>query len=230
MPASILDNYRGNKNIPGIYQWIINRIPVHDEYYELFAGSAAIASRLPRAAVTVLNDCNPGVCAALKKQVPVDTIIMNCNALQLISSVVPGRRNIFAYCDPPYKLSTRGTTRTIYEHEMTDSDHNDFLSVVRTVKFNCMISHYACEEYDTALKGWCKEERKVRYHGRSVKECIYYNYPRPVKLQSYQFVGSDCWDRQRVTRKINRLVNKLSNLPPLERNAIISRVLDHSQT
>lgn len=221
-----LKNYRGNKNIPGVYQWIINRIPVHTHLYEVFAGSAAITFHLPESATTVINDIDPEVTAILNCRIRQNTAVTNLDALQLLLTVRPGNHNTFVYCDPPYKLDTRGTERKIYKFEMSDKDHFNFLSVVRTVGFNCMISHYECDLYNKMLKGWNKEKRKVRYRGKTVQECIYYNYPKPTVLQTYKFVGSDCWDRQRVTRKINRLVNKLKNLPDLEKNAIISRVLE----
>jgi len=107
---------------------------------------------------------------------------------------------------------------------MSDDDHKNFLQLARTGKFNCMISHYECDLYDEMLKNWNKEKFKVCYHGKIVDECIYYNYDKPETLLSYRYVGTDCWDRQRVTRKINRLVKKLNELPALERNAVMSRV------
>lgn len=230
MQKSILENYRGNKNIPGIYQWIINRIPPHKHFYEVFAGSAAIANRIESAAATYLNDCNAGVTDALNCSFQKMATITNMPAVQLLTTLLPGSKDIFVYCDPPYMLSTRGSQRRIYEYEMSDNDHKEFLSVVRTAKFNCMISHYECNLYNEMLQGWSKEYKAVSYHGKSVNECIYYNYYKPNALQSYQYVGSDCWDRQRVTRKIERLIKKLKGLPELERNAVINRVMDPIQS
>jgi hypothetical protein len=89
-----------------------------------------------------------------------------------------------------------------------------------------MISHYEHPLYDKMLKGWNKEKKTVRYHRRTTEECIYYNYPKPSVLQTYEYIGNDCWDRQRITRKINRLSEKLLSLPELECNAVIQRVSD----
>jgi hypothetical protein len=71
------------------------------------------------------------------------------------------------------------------------------------------------------LPGWNKEKKKVRYHNNTVNECIYYNYTKPSVLQTYEYLGNDCWDRQRIKRKIKRLFNKLMDLPEIERNAIL---------
>jgi hypothetical protein len=87
-----------------------------------------------------------------------------------------------------------------------------------------MISAYEHTLYDEMLSGWNKAVFPVSVHGIVRLECIYYNYPKPSVLQCYDYVGSDCWDRQRVKRKIDRLTKKLLELPEIERNAIISRI------
>lgn len=235
-----LKGYRGNKGVKGLYQFIINRIPESETLIEAFAGSAQITRKLLSLAPTdgnncngqgtfpvvrtVVNDCNPGVCESLKFILPEATVISNLNALQLLSTLLQADRKTFVYCDPPYKISTRSTAQRIYKFEMSDRDHLQFLNGYRNVNFNCMISHYECDLYNDKLENWNREKFKVSYHGKVTEECIYYNYPKPEKLLTYKFVGQDCWDRQRVTRKINRLVSKLNSLPALERNAVIARV------
>lgn len=237
-----LHKYPGNKSVLGLYQFIINRIPECSTLIEAFAGSAQITKKILSKAVTdkndcwrlgsgqlvrtVLNDCNSGVCESLRKLFPKPTVISNVTAGELFKTVVPGSTDTFIYCDPPYKLDTRGSTKKLYEFEMSDSDHIQFLTTVLELKCNCMISHYECHLYNTMLSTWTKEKFKVSYHGKVKEECIYYNYPKPSKLLCYDFVGSDCWDRQRVTRKINRLVSKLNALPELEKNAILNRVIN----
>lgn len=235
-----LDNYRGNKAVLGLYQFIINRIPECQTFVELFAGSGAITKKLLSTAVTdspdcwrlssgqlvrtILNDSNASVVTLLKKQFPSPTLVTNLSAVQALIHVRPGTKDIFIYADPPYEFSTRGSNRRIYEHEMTVDDHEEFLTMAATVNCNLMISHYECNLYDTMLTGWNKETFSVSYHGKVKQECIYYNYPKPSKLLTYEYVGSDCWDRQRVKRKIDRLTKKLLALPEIERNAIINRV------
>jgi len=237
-----LEKYPGNKSVLGLYQFIINRIPQCTTMIEAFAGSSQITKKILSAAAPVegdrwrlssgqlarilLNDCNPKVCDQLKKLFPAPTIITNCTAGEILKSLYAGSTDVFIYCDPPYKLDTRSSTRRLYECEMSDYDHFQFLIAAITVKANCMISHYECPMYDEGLHGWQKEKFTVSYHGQVKQECIYYNYPTPSKLLTYQYVGSDCWDRQRVTRKIERLVRKLNALPELEKNAILSRVIN----
>lgn len=58
-------------------------------------------------------------------------------------------------------------------------------------------------------------------------ECIYMNYDKPARLHEYTYLGLDCWDRQRIKRKIERFVNKLRGLPDHEREAILEAVGIH---
>jgi hypothetical protein len=60
--------------------------------------------------------------------------------------------------------------------------------------------------------------------GAEVTEAIYMNYPEPVKLHDYKLLGTDCWDRQRIKRKIERFIKKLKALPVQERNAIVHKI------
>ena len=258
MKTTVLQRYRGNKDINGLWQFIINRIPPHDIFFELFAGSAAISRRLVRS-YKVINDCNAKTVSELKKELSSITGEFICaDALQLLSSLTardtsPWVLQIFRtvsaaagivesictsgstdennygvlnmiYLDPPYLFSSRRSGKKIYDYEMTDKQHEQLLIICSKVKDNCMISHPENKLYDKYLKGWTKEKFKVCYHGKVFEECIYYNYQKPDILHTYQYVGSDCWDRQRVKRKIDRLVLKLKNLPALERNAVIERV------
>jgi hypothetical protein len=43
-------------------------------------------------------------------------------------------------------------------------------------------------------------------------------------LQNDSLLGKDCWDRQRIKRKCERLIKKLSALPVLEKKYILDRI------
>ena len=125
-----LKHYPGNKSIHGLYQFIINRIPPHTEYYELFCGSAVIADKLPDTAKKTLVDLNPEVIAAIQKQNRSATVVYACDTLQFLSTVwsrgaatvtnncTPGiprtvqslptvHSGRFIYADPPYRFLNR---------------------------------------------------------------------------------------------------------------------------
>ncbi len=84
-----------------------------------------------------------------------------------------------------------------------------------------MISCYDNLLYSSYLSDWRKKTFKVCVHGKTATETIYMNYPEPTELHDYSYIGYDCWDRQRIKRKISARIKTLEKLPTVERNAII---------
>jgi DNA adenine methylase len=71
------------------------------------------------------------------------------------------------YCDPPYVLSTRdgragAPGASYYRHEMTDDDHEVFLSVVHKLQGMVVISGYDNELYADSLAGWERHTTESR--------------------------------------------------------------------
>lgn len=219
-----MKNYRGHKRIDGVYQKIINHIPKHTYYMELFAGSAAIYSLLTVPAVPViLNDINPEVQSKLALRYPQAKVTNECAISILQSNQTVLAKDAFIFLDPPYKHSTRPNSVDIYNFEMSDSDHVQLLTAALQMTCNVMIIHPKCELYDTYLKDWYKVEVKIRYNRKTSIECLYMNY-KIQELQDDSYLGTDCWDRQRIKRKAERWVNRLNSLPELERNYILNRI------
>lgn len=216
--------YTGHKKIFGTYHKIINQIPACKQYVELFAGSASIASLmsvLPED--IILNDLDRSVTENLRCTFP-KAKVTNHDYSYVLHLLKGTDKKIFIFIDPPYLHSTRPNSTKLYKHEMSDDDHIRLLSSVLQLKCNIMIIHPKCELYDKKLKNWRKVEIKIRYNNKTSIECLYMNYEVPSTLQNDSYLGKDCWDRQRIKRKANSLVNKLLNLPELERNYIINRV------
>lgn len=221
--------YPGHKKIFGVYHKIINQIPKHKKYYELFAGRAAIAKLLIEKesnAKFYLNDIDGSLTDELRCT-SAKAVISKLDAINILKKLTVAGTDTFVFMDPPYLHSTRPNSIKLYKHEMTDSDHKQLLSSVLQLNCNVMIIHPVCELYDTRLKGWRKVLIKVRYHNKTSLECLYMNYDLPEQLQVDAYLGTDCWDRQRIKRKALSLVNKLIALPELERNYIIKRVQEN---
>jgi DNA adenine methylase len=220
--------YPGNKNIPGLIQKIVNQIPPCTDFYELYAGSAAVSRFLSAAAVTSvryhLNDIDPAVTD--KNNYPAGSTVTTLPAVDLIQSIpLAGYlKTYFFFIDPPYHHDSRPYNSHLYKFEMSHDDHVQLLLAVADLKYNCMIIHPWCFLYDKFLEGWRTVQVKVRYHNKTSVENLYMNYPRPVKLLTYGMYGTDCWDRQRIKRKGDRLVQKLLSLPEAERNYILDRI------
>lgn len=87
------------------------------------------------------------------------------------------------YLDPPYLPSTRSAkSRTAgekyhtYAHELTASDHQELLAVVRESSAMIVLSGYPDPVYDAALAGWQRREIAARAHRNSPRrEVIWIN-------------------------------------------------------
>ncbi|MEM6503924.1 MAG: DNA adenine methylase [Planctomycetota bacterium] len=67
------------------------------------------------------------------------------------------------YIDPPYVPDTRRGGE--YDHELSDEDHHDLVSILLKLKGHAILSGYATEIYDPLLKaGW-----KLRTHAKLCK-------------------------------------------------------------
>lgn len=82
------------------------------------------------------------------------------------------------YLDPPYVLSTRhmGESTKEYNFEMSDQQHSDLLSYVKTLKSMVVISGYDNEVYNDCLSGWHKVNKKTFADGAKERtEILYIN-------------------------------------------------------
>lgn len=223
-----LQKYKGNKAIDGVYHKIINNIPKHSVYMELFAGGAAIARILYQvgamAPECVLNDLDTDVTKALAAEFQLATV-KNENAIEIIAAILSDQNfchDKFAFLDPPYKLETRPNSPILYDNEMDDEDHVKLLYTILEAKFPIMVIHPKCELYDTMLNDWRQIEIKIRYHNKTSIEILYMNYPEDLPLQCYNFLGKNWMDRQRIRRKGERLLKKITGLPKDEQNYLLN--------
>ena len=145
-------NYPGNKNIPGLIHSIVNQIPVCQNFYEPFAGSAAVSrflSVLPgRTVQFYITDLDPAA---------IDNIVCSSGMRATVTSGFDLIDNLikfgsptddFIFIDPPYHHSTRPAHTDIYKKEFSHADHVKLLKSVLQLKCNCMIIHPVCDLYD----------------------------------------------------------------------------------
>src|SRR6185436_12502986 len=114
--------YDGGKNGEGIWQRIINQIPPHHDYVELFLGSGAVLRRKrPAVGMNIGIEIDPVTCAAVRPTLTTGIgswrIIQGCALAWLRSQGPAGHRDLFIYADPPYLLSTRSQQRELYRNE-----------------------------------------------------------------------------------------------------------------
>jgi DNA adenine methylase len=126
------------------------------------------------------------------------------------------------YCDPPYVHSTR-TRCDLYQFEMSDAQHVELLRIIRSLPCRVMISGYWTKLYAERLAGWNSTTfQAVTRSGRVATEWLWFNFPEPVALHDYRYLGTNFRERERIKRKKLRWANRLSTMPVLERRALMA--------
>lgn len=247
-------NYPGGKNQAGTYQQIINLIPPHSTYIETHLGSGAIVRAKRPAGRNILIDLDPGVIAAFGdayRYPPPETTmgapivangdvgriarsndtgshyeLINADALAWLRAY-PFRGDEFIYSDPPYLLGTRRQPRRIYRCELSEADHVALLACLLSLPCKVMISGYWSELYAGMLTGWHTVNFQAITRGGSMAtEWLWMNYPRPVRLHEYTYLGDGFRERERIKRKAARWAARLRGMSPLERQAILAALED----
>ena len=114
-------------------------------------------------------------------------LLENVDAIELIRKL-SGKENaedVLIYADPPYLPSTR-TTGTVYAHEMSVEQHQDFLATARASRCKMVVSGYRSDLYDLALADWHRQDVHIQCRFTSHKfgeaagrrtESTWTNYP-----------------------------------------------------
>lgn len=241
----MFETYPGGKG--GIYQNLINLIPPHETYIELFLGGGAIARhKLPAKknigvdidsdvishwSNVVNNDASAspqitmGATIATNDGGAVEWFFVCGDAIEFLSSY-HFTGNEFVYCDPPYLLETRSGKRSIYKHEFyTREQHIKLLGVIGLLPCPVMLSGYWSELYNKYLSSWCVESFTAYTRAKKmVTEYVWMNYPKPTRLHDYQYLGDGFRERDRIKKKKKRWVDRLNRMPVLERQALLSAI------
>lgn len=213
--------YPGGKNGAGVYQRIINQIPPHHTYVEAFAGGAAVFRHMRRSAWAILVEVDQIQADRLRRNAGADVVINGCGIQWLFSAAPDLGSDAFVYLDPPYLHETR-TSNFRYRCEIGDLDHAAMIEAAKRLSCSVAISGYPSAMYDALLPDWRRLDYVATTRGGPRVECLWMNYDAPAALHDYSYLGEDREDRRRIKRKIDRLVNTLSNLPGLERGAILA--------
>ena len=124
-------------------------------------------------------------------------------------------------------MSTRSTRRKLYRYEMSAIDHRRLLRCLRSLPCLVMVSSYWSELYARDLAGWNYVQFEAMTRGgKPATESLWFNFPTPVELHDYRYLGENFRERERIKRKKSRWVNRLARLDRLERQALLSAIAD----
>jgi len=223
--------YPGGKNGSGVYQKLINLMPPHRTYVEAFLGGGAIMRAKRPAVINIGIDLDINV---VKHQGWIENL-----------GAVPGLQLVWAdarrwleehaeelgpdalvYADPPYLMSTRSSQRQFYAVEMAEEDeHRALIRVLRSLRCMVMLSGYWSTLYAELLQDWRTYSfQAMTRGGTTATEWVWMNFPEPVELHDYRFLGETFRERERIKRKKSRWTARLERMAPLERQALLMAI------
>jgi DNA adenine methylase len=217
--------YPGGKNGGGAWQRIINLIPPHTRYCECFAGSAPVLRYKRPARQSWAVDLDPAALAGIRGVVPAGTAVVKQDAVWWIRSrLVRGwwQPGDFLYCDPPYLMETR-RSGPMYRFEMTREEHEELLDVLLRLPCMVLISGYWSDLYADRPMGWSTASFLMMTRGgRQAEEWLWFNYPPPVALHDYRWLGSTFREREKLNRRRRRWVARLARMDTLQRQMLLA--------
>lgn len=225
-------SYPGSKNGHGVKQTIINRMPPHRVYIEAFLGSGAIMRAKKPALINIGIDADPAVIAKaadIAGSIGVSGDVVpqfrfECGDALGILQKYPFVGDELVYLDPPYLASTRAMARPMYRHELGDDRHPFLLDIARRLPCPVMISGYWSRLYEGHLRHWHAIEYKSMTRSGQATEFLWCNFPPPVALHDYRYLGTDFRERERIKRRKESWTTRLRHMPVLERQAVLAAI------
>jgi site-specific DNA-adenine methylase len=217
--------YPGGKSGSGVYQAIINLIPPHQVYIEPFLGGGAILRMKAPAPTNFAIDIDRRALNAISSFSCPGLHLINDDALLFLADF-SWTGTEFVYCDPPYPIETRSSKAPMYRFEfLSTKKHRALLSLLLKIPAAVMISSYRSELYTNTLHHWSTSSfSAVTRSGRVATETLWMNYPPPIALHDYRYLGKDFREREKIKRRQHRWKKRLQSLPPLERAALLAAI------
>lgn len=221
--------YPGGKNKHGVYQKLISMMPPHEIYIEAFLGSGAVLRHKKAASENIGIDKD--IHCIDYELYPIRPLeLINTDALDYFNFLKKylsyNTKETLIYCDPPYLQSVRKSKSKIYNFEfMTEAEHIQLLEILLTLPCNVMISGYDSDLYNKMLSTWRKESFETTDRRNNVRtECVWLNFPEPLELHDYQFLGNNFRDRERIKKKRLRWRRRLEQMPSQEKFALMAEI------
>jgi hypothetical protein len=124
-------------------------------------------------------------------------------------------------------METRKQKRNLYRYEMSRADHERLLSILLWLPCKVMVSGYWSRLYADYLSSWHTATFEATTRGGSpATEWVWMNYPPPVALHDYRYLGDGFRERERIKRKKKRWVEKLRRMDILEKQAILAAITE----
>ena len=88
-----------------------------------------------------------------------------------------------------------------------------------------MVSGYDSALYRASLRDWNALQYQAMTRGGSqATEWVWFNFPPPVALHDYRYLGKNFRERERIKRKKTRWTARLERMPVLERQSLLAAI------
>ncbi len=205
----------------GTYQRYINLMPPHDDYIESHLGGGAIMRYKREAKRSIGTEIDPAVIGMWTDINQIDFELIHGDAIAFLKKY-PFTGKELVYCGPPYIRKTRKKYYSIYKYEYNVEQHIELLKVIKTIPCMVMISGYGSKLYMGSLSDWKTCSFQAATHNGMATEWIWMNYPAPVQLHDYRYLGDNFREREKLKRKLKRWAARYKSMSVLERQALLS--------
>lgn len=204
------------------FQKLVNHMPPHEVFIETHLGGGSVIRNKRPAKRNIGIEIDPKVFEMWPdEEKRSDIELIQADAVEYLRGY-QFCGNEFVYCDPPYLRETRrNSKRKYYRFEYTTEQHLELLKVIRKISCMVMISGYESEIYKDILKDWHIKTFHSAVRGGINTEWVWMNYPEPVELHDYRFLGNNFRERERLKNKKKNWVSRLKSMPILERQALL---------
>lgn len=232
-----MNSYTGGKNGSGVYQKIISMMPKHLVYVEGFLGGGAILRNKKPAEFNFgieidyevvkdywTNGKMPSIPNLILRNEDF-TDFLHYFRYEFFPQQKFANKEILFYLDPPYLESVRRQHRQIYRYDMrSEIQHRELLSFIVNLPFNIMISGYDSPLYNEILAHWRKKSFQTTDRVGKTTEIVWLNFPEPLELHDYSFLGENFRERERIKRKRLRWKKRLTKMKPQEKFALMATI------
>jgi DNA adenine methylase len=206
------------------YQRIINLMPPHRVYIETHLGGGSVLRNKRPAERSIGIERDSAVVARWRTIPLVGVEIYEADAAAFLSNF-PFTGDELVYSDPPYVQSTRRRARS-YRLDYNDDAHIALLAELTRLPCPVIISGYPSQLYDDLLEGWRTVTMSVASHVGRRTEVVWLNFDLPERLHDHRYLGDDFRERERIRRKVNRWLGRLDRMAAVERNALITALIE----
>jgi hypothetical protein len=145
----------------------------------------------------------------------------------LVATELRDNARVFVYADPPYLMETRKSKKRIYQHELSSiEEHEELLKMLKSLPCMVALSGYWSSLYESSLQGWRSINFQARTRRSTATEWLWMNYPEPVELHDYRYLGENFREREKINRQRKRWRARLERMSALQRYALLSSIAE----